>query len=132
MLCLMYEYSVTGEAGYDTMNVMGDILSENLTEADREYIDSSYQIFLSERDRLDAVITSALTSWNIKRLSRVDISIIRLALLEILECEEIPEKVSINEAVELAKKYSTDKSPKFINGVLAGCIKHLEDAKKNE
>jgi len=132
LLCLMYEYSVTGEAGYDTMNVMGDILSENLTEGDREYIDSSYQKFLTDRDRLDVIITSALTSWNIKRLSRVDISIIRLALLEILECEEIPEKVSINEAVELAKKYSTDKSPKFINGVLAGCIKHLEDAKKNE
>lgn len=132
MLCLLYEYAVTGEAGNDTMNVMGDILSSKLTDADKEYIDSSYQLFLTESDRLDGIISSALTSWNIERLSRVDISILRLALLEILERDEIPEKVSINEAVEMAKKYSTDKSPKFINGVLAGCLKHLDEAKKNE
>lgn len=123
---------MTGEAGNDTMNVMGDILSGKLTEADREYIDECYQLFLDETDKLDSIISPALTSWNIERLSRVDISIIRLALLEILDRDEIPEKVSINEAVELAKKYSTDQSPKFINGVLAGCLKHLDTAKKNE
>ncbi len=132
MFCLMYEYAVTGETGFDTMNVMGDILSENLTDADREYIESSYTKFLADRENLDEIISASLTSWSIKRLSRVDISILRLALLEILECEEIPEKVSINEAVELAKKYSTDKSPKFINGVLAGCIKHVDEAKKSD
>ena len=114
------------------MNVMGDVLSTKLTEQDKEYIDSTYQIFLTEQEHLDEIISSALTSWNIKRLSRVDISILRLALLEILNRDEIPEKVSINEAVELAKKYSTDKSHKFINGVLAGCIEKLEVAKKNE
>ena len=123
---------MTGEAGNDTMNVMGDVLSSDLSEADREYIEGSYQEFLIGVDTLDEIISSALTSWNIKRLSRVDISILRLALLEILKRDEIPEKVSINEAVELAKKYSTDQSPKFINGVLAGCLKHLEEAKKNE
>ncbi len=123
---------MTGEAGNDTMNVMGDVLSSDLSEADREYIEGSYHEFLIGVDALDEIISSALTSWNIKRLSRVDISILRLALLEILKRDEIPKKVSINEAVELAKKYSTDQSPKFINGVLAGCLKHLEEAKKNE
>jgi len=128
----MYEHSVTGEQGFDTMRVMGDVLSQNLTEADQEYIQKGLDTFLSDKDRLDEMISSALTSWDIKRLSRVDISILRLALLEILNFDDIPEKVSINEAVELAKKYSTDKSPKFINGVLAGCKKHLDEAKKKE
>jgi len=123
---------VTGEQGFDTMRVMGDVLSQNLTEADQEYIQKGLDAFLSDKDRLDEMISSALTSWDIKRLSRVDISILRLALLEILNFDDIPEKVSINEAVELAKKYSTDKSPKFINGVLAGCKKHLDEAKKKE
>lgn len=128
----MYEYAITGETGFDTMNVMGDVLSEKLTEVDTGYVSLGYEKFLLNLEKLDEIISSALTSWNIKRLSRVDISILRLAVLEILENDEIPEKVSINEAVELAKKYSTDKSPKFINGVLSGCKKHMDEAKKNE
>ena len=59
------------------------------------------------------------------RISKVDLSILRLALIEIFYFDDIPYKVAINEAVELAKKFSGDKSPKYVNGVLASAVKEL-------
>ena len=57
--------------------------------------------------------------WKTQRMGKVDLTIIRLALYEILYDEDIPTGVAINEAVELAKRYGTDESPSFVNGVLA-------------
>ncbi|MBO4888754.1 MAG: transcription antitermination factor NusB [Firmicutes bacterium] len=70
-------------------------------------------------EELDQKIEGSLHGWSLKRLSKVDLAILRLALYEIEYAEDIPEKVSINEAVELAKKYSQDAARGFINGVLA-------------
>lgn len=130
MLSLMYEYAVTGETGNDTINVMGDILAEKLSSADEHYIEDSFAAFVDNQKNLDEMIAASLKSWHIDRLSRLDLSILRLALIEITEDADIPEKVSINEAVELAKKYSSDKAPKFINGVLAGCLKQIASKKE--
>jgi transcription antitermination protein NusB len=129
LLALMYEYTVTGQQGHETLDVMGDILSDSLTDSDREYIGLGVSNFLTNQETIDEVIKSSLKSWSISRLARVDLSILRLAVVEIIYFEDIPEKVAINEAVELGKKYSSDKSPKFINGVLAGCLKNI-DVKK--
>ena len=129
LLALMYEYTVTGQQGHETLGVMGDILSDSLTDSDREYIGLGVSNFLTNQETIDEVIKSSLKSWSISRLARVDLSILRLAVVEIIYFEDIPEKVAINEAVELGKKYSSDKSPKFINGVLAGCLKNI-DVKK--
>ena len=68
---------------------------------------------------IDAEINEKSTGWKTSRMGKVDLSIIRLAVYEIRFDEEVPEKVAINEAVELAKKFGTDESPAFINGVLA-------------
>ena len=61
----------------------------------------------------------------------MELTILRLALYEILHDEEIPEKVAINEAVELAKKFGGDDSPSFINGVLARLVRGREEARKD-
>jgi N utilization substance protein B len=63
--------------------------------------------------------------WKLERISKVDLSILRLAIYEILY-KEIPFKVAINEAVELAKKYGEDSSKKFVNGILASIVKESE------
>lgn len=72
---------------------------------------------------LDAAINEAAEGWTTKRMSRVDLTIIRLALYEILYDESVPTRVAINEAVEIAKKFGGDDSPSFINGVLARLVR---------
>ncbi len=73
-------------------------------------------------DTIDNKISDNLKGWSMDRISKVNLSVLRLALCEILYIDEIPYQVSINEAVELAKKYGDDDSPAFINGVLASAV----------
>jgi transcription antitermination factor NusB len=74
----------------------------------------------------DELITSSTIKWQFTRLSPVDKSILRLSVYQLKFCTDIPPKVVINEAIELAKKYSTDKSPGFVNGVLDAVLKKLQ------
>lgn len=67
---------------------------------------------------LDGIIAKQCQNWDIKRVAAIDRNILRMAVAEILYFDDIPEKVSIDEAIELAKKYSTEKSGTFVNGVL--------------
>ena len=73
----------------------------------------------------DELINASTIKWQFSRLSPVDKSILRLAVYQLKLCREIPPKVVINEAIELAKKFSTDKSPGFVNGVLDAVLKKL-------
>lgn len=73
----------------------------------------------------DELIVSATIRWQFSRLSPVDKSILRLAVYQLKCCNDIPPKVVINEAIELAKKYSTEKSGPFVNGVLDAVLKKL-------
>jgi len=77
-------------------------------------------------EQCDELITSSTIKWQFARLSPVDKSILRLAVYQLKFCTDIPPKVVINEAIELAKKYSTDKSPGFVNGVLDAILKKIE------
>ena len=74
----------------------------------------------------DELITGSALQWKLSRLSMVDKSILRLAVYHLKFCADIPPKVTINEAIELAKKFGTDKSPGFVNGVLDGVLKKLQ------
>ena len=76
-------------------------------------------------EQCDELITSSTIKWQFTRLSPVDKSILRLAVYQLKFCTDIPPKVVINEAIELAKKYSTDKSPGFVNGVLDAVLKKI-------
>lgn len=71
---------------------------------------------------LDAVISEKAHNWDFERIAILDKHIMRLAICEFLYFEDIPPKVSIDEAIEIAKKYSTEKSGKFINGILDGVL----------
>jgi transcription antitermination factor NusB len=76
--------------------------------------------------KCDELITESTIKWQFTRLSPVDRSILRLSVYQLTFCPDIPPKVVINEAIELAKKFSTDKSPGFVNGVLDAVTKRLE------
>ena len=86
---------------------------------DETYIRSVLMLWLDHREEVENKITEHLKGWKLDRLAKIDLAILRLGLTEILYDESIPIKVSINEAVNLAKKYVDEKSGKFINGVLS-------------
>ncbi|MEE1029504.1 MAG: transcription antitermination factor NusB, partial [Alphaproteobacteria bacterium] len=72
---------------------------------------------------INEIISSNLKGYTINRLNKIDLAIITLAVIELKFINETPKEIVINEAVELAKKYSTEKSPRFVNGVLADIVK---------
>jgi N utilization substance protein B len=88
----------------------------------------------------DELITTAAIKWDMSRLSSVDKSILRLAAYQMRFCDDIPKKVIINEAIEIAKRFSGEQAPRFVNGVLDAILRRLkadpgpdtqEDAKSN-
>ena len=89
---------------------------------DDKYIQEITEGVKEKEQELDERIKSHLKGWKMERLNKVDVAILRLAIYEILYRDDIPYKVSVNEAVELAKMFSEDASPAFINGVLAEII----------
>lgn len=77
----------------------------------------------SKQDELDRKIEAASDKWKMARISRVSLAVMRLALYEVFYCDKIPVSVSLNEAVELAKKYGGDEEAAFVNGVLGGIVR---------
>lgn len=78
-------------------------------------------------EEIDADINKYASRWKTSRMPRVDLAIMRLACGEIRYCDDIPEAVTINEAINMAKKYSTDNSARFIHGVLGAITKGNKD-----
>lgn len=92
---------------------------EPISEDEKIYMTNKYKDIYAHIEELDAAINEVSKGWKTICMGKVDLTLIRLAVYEIRFEEEIPVKVSINEAVELAKKYGTDDSPAFVNGILA-------------
>ncbi len=83
-----------------------------------EYTEKVYFGVMSEIEKLDEKIEEFSKGWKLSRMSKVSVSIMRICVYEMLYCDDIPYNVSINEAVELAKKFDYDKAPAFINGIV--------------
>lgn len=82
---------------------------------------------VNNQETIDEVIQSHINNWRIERLNTIDRLILRLAIAEFLYFDQIPTKVTINEAIEVAKKFSTQKSGNFVNGILDSALKQLQD-----
>lgn len=92
---------------------------------DKEYMKKISSYLKDNNEEVDGLIDKYAKNWSVSRMPRVDISILRLSLCEMLCLEDIPKRVSVNEAVELAKIYCDDKAPKFINGILGSVIDEI-------
>ena len=92
---------------------------ENPREQDVDYIRRKAQKVAGKVEEIDALLNAHTTGWKTSRMNKVDLSILRLAVYEMKWDEEVPVGVAIDEAVELAKKYSSDEGPAFVNAVLA-------------
>lgn len=98
-----------------------------ISSKDEVFIKRVFYGTLDKIEELNELIKPKLTKWKIERIAKVDLAILQLSLYEILYENDIPERVSVNEAVELAKVYSGDDSPKFINGVLGKILSEKEE-----
>ena len=95
---------------------------DHATDQDREYIKTKYEKIVPLVPEIDALINEKSTDWKTRRMNKVDLTILRLAVYEMKWDEDIPMGVAINEAVELAKRFSGDDGPSFVNGVLARLV----------
>ncbi len=115
-LQLLYQLDLRGT---DVLNELDDLLREASTDA--EVVDFARETVVGtweHRARIDESIASVATNWDLPRMAAVDRNILRLATYELCFCEDIPPLVSINEAIEMAKKFSTKNSGPFVNGIL--------------
>ncbi len=99
---------------------------ENSHKKVRKFTEELVRGVLERREDVDAMITRCADNWSISRIARLDLSVLRLGVYEILFCEDIPAAVSINEAVDLAKYFSSRESGRFVNGVLDRVRKELD------
>ena len=93
-----------------------------LEEKDREYLQNRVEQIIEAIPELDAALNQVAEGWKTRRMGKVELTILRLALYEMKKDETVPEKVAINEAVELAKKFGGSDSPAFVNGILAKLV----------
>ena len=95
------------------------ILIDNITDEEREYMEKRVSAIVELLPEIDKKLESVSEGWKLERMGKVELTILRLAVYELLYDDDIPANVAINEAVELAKVYGGDTSPAFVNGILA-------------
>ncbi|MBP3348147.1 MAG: transcription antitermination factor NusB [Clostridia bacterium] len=107
-----------------------EIPEVKLSQKDREYIDAVIKGVGEKKSELDSVITEYAKGWSLERIIKVDLSVLRYCIYEMkYMADRTPLAVSINEAVEISKKYGTEKSKSFVNGVLSSFYKALTGEK---
>jgi N utilization substance protein B len=113
----LYQLDLSGGDARDA--VRGVLLHfEEADEATERFADELVRGVQSERPQIDAIIQTSSTHWKLDRMARVDRNILRLAVYEILRRADVPVRVTLNEAVELGKKFGSEESSAFVNGVL--------------
>ena len=121
---LLMQLLVQTEAQQDFSDELKDSYLANIAGVRNQldYINTMFEKVKENLQLIDDVIDNNSDRWRVTRMPKVDLAILRLAVAEMLFADDIPCEVSINEAVNLAKKFSTDDSGKFINGILSKVI----------
>ncbi|MBQ8027485.1 MAG: transcription antitermination factor NusB [Clostridia bacterium] len=117
---LLFEKSFNPDSSVDELL---ELARERRMFEDDEFVISLIHITRDNIEAIDEMISENSKGWKINRISKVSLAIIRMALAEIKYFEDIPDGVSVNEAVELAKKYSTPEDASFINGLLGTVVR---------
>lgn len=119
---LIYEWEMGGDGGEETrLNLLG----VETGEKESEFMNRMFEGVVANQEELDQRISAHLRGWTIERVSKVDLAILRLGAYELM-LGEVPVGIVVNEAVELANEFSSDKAGSFINGVL-GNISRSEE-----
>lgn len=120
----LYQLDIQGP---DVFELLGRFLAENTDDDSIRELASDWTRGTWENlARCDELIVGSTIKWQLSRLCSVDKSILRLSVYQLKFCADVPPRVVINEAIELAKKFSTERSPGFVNGVLDAVLKKLK------
>lgn len=127
----LYEYEFRVQVGDENVNLT-EILERNIdrykeTIDDKEFIRNIVMGVDKQQDELDAIIQPIAPEWPVAQIARIDRTILRIALLELVKSHDAPPKVVINEAVELAKAFGGENSSKFVNGVLGTALREHDE-----
>ncbi|MBM7614004.1 transcription antitermination factor NusB [Alkaliphilus hydrothermalis] len=118
--CMKMLFEMGIHNNFDVNLIKGRLEEENesIEVQQMEYIQDLLKAVIENKATLDEIIVAFSKGWKLDRIAKVDLAILRIGLAELLYMDNIPFAVSINEAIELAKKYSTNESASFINGIL--------------
>ncbi|MBC5627522.1 transcription antitermination factor NusB [Clostridium sp. NSJ-6] len=122
---LLFGMALSKNSYEETIENFVEDYGMDLTTIDLDYVKEAVKVVNDNLSKIDEIITESLVNWKLDRISKVNLTILRLAVAEMLYVEDVPEKVAINEAIELTKKYSDEKSVSFINGVLDKAFKSI-------
>ena len=123
---LLFQMEVQNDYGKE---IKERFMQENMKDSNQqEYFEQLFDATVENLVAIDEKLEAFSENWTVNRMAKVDLAILRLSAAEILYMEDVPDSVSINEAVDLAKKFSCDESGKFINGIL-GKVARNKDAK---
>lgn len=124
-LRILYAWDSRGDAPLDV--VLEEFMARRrIAPGRRDYIRRVIAAVQADPEGLDRTIQDALTNWRLHRLAVIDRNILRLAAAEMIRLDDIPPRVSIQEALTLAERYGTDQSPRFVNGVLDALMRRIE------
>ena len=115
--------------GGDLTAILEEFMARRVIGADRRpYMRRLVESLAGDVAGVDREVQASLTNWRLERLSAIDRAILRLGATEMLRFEDVPPKVTIQEAIRLAEKYGTEQSPRFVNGVLDALMRRLDRA----
>ena len=121
----LYEYLLTGNDDVEGLLDHAEEADERLSDDARQFARQLLKSAIERAQLADSIIEQVTTNWELDRISAVDRSILRMGIAEFLDFESISPRVTIDEAVELAKEFGGIESPKFVNGVLDAALKKL-------
>lgn len=123
---LLFSMEISKNSYEETIECFVEDYEMDLNTIDLEYIKEVMKSVVDHKEEIDEIIKNSLINWTIDRVSKVNLTIVRLAISEMLYINDVPEVVAINEAIELTKKYSDDKSVSFVNGALDKAFKNIK------
>ena len=122
VLCMKVLYEMEIKNEFDKEILLKNQEYQLVKHSKDLYMENIIDHFIKNQEKIDATLESNLNHWKLNRISKVDLSILRVAAVEIMFIDEIDSNVSINEAIEITKSYSEDKSAKYINAVLDSIV----------
>jgi transcription antitermination protein NusB len=122
-LKILYALEINPSEAYEQI----DLYKQNFAEEVTNFSVDIIRIAMQKKEELDNLIKSRLQNWDFDRVAVIDKILLRIALTELLFFPDVPAEVTLNEVIEISKTYSTERSGKFINGILDAILKKIRD-----
>jgi N utilization substance protein B len=129
ILQCLFQIDLGGVAASEAIQ---NVMEEKPEDTDQEFIHRIVQGTSDHQQKIDSIISQYSIGWQLERMPNVDLNVLRMAVFELVYEREAPERVVINEAIELAKAFSTAESGKFVNGVLGKMLGDLEQLRDSD